>query len=136
MAGRPTRMAERVAKLEVRAFELQEDLRRAAPQQYLERSSCGTDPLGLCAAWNNAVETSEDAYYAVEELADILRDRAGIDKWAPSETQETLTPADPEPGKPETTETPQAAEREPDDTPHSADTRSGRAQGGAQPKPG
>ena len=132
MAGRPKMMAEKVIRLELRAFELQDDLRRAAPRQYLERDDCGPDPLGLSDAWYRAVETSEDAYLAVEELAGILRGRAGMAYDEP----DTPAPADPGPGDPETTETPQAAEREPDDTPGSADTRSARAQGGGQAEHG
>lgn len=64
--------------------------------------------------------------------------KAGIplEDWDPDDEVDTPAPADPEPENPETTEPPLATEREPDDTPDSADNPSAGLQGGAQAEQG
>ena len=72
-------MAKRVAELEDRTLELQHDVFRLTPRQYIERDDCGPDPLGLSQAWKNAGAAVTEAYLALEHLGDILRDKAGIE---------------------------------------------------------
>ncbi len=99
-------MAKRVTELEERALALQRDLFLLTPRQYIERDDCGPDPLGLGEAWKDARVAVTQAYFALEDLGDILRDKAGIEGWKPDDEEgwepgdeiDTPAPSDPEPG--------------------------------------
>ena len=99
MAGRPKKMAKRVTELEDRALVLKSDVEELVPDQYLE-DDYGPDPLGLGQAWENALDATEDAHFALGALGEILRDRAGIEDQEPGDQLDTPAPSDPEPGKP------------------------------------
>jgi len=89
MASRPKKMAKRVTELAERARVLQLDMQRLVPSQYMK---CGDDgcilsdeqqdvsnPPELGQAWRDAVNAAQDAYFALGDLAGILRERAGIE---------------------------------------------------------
>ena len=78
MPGRPKTMAKKVTELEERAMVLEGDLAELIPGQYVKRDNCGPDPLGLGQAWRNASDAALNAYCALAELGDILRNKAGI----------------------------------------------------------
>jgi len=71
-------MAHRVLGLEDRALELNNEFCKVAPRHYFERPQSGPDPHGLRAAWYEASDAVFEALSAVEHLADILRERAGL----------------------------------------------------------
>ncbi len=99
MPGRPKTMARKVTELEERALVLEGDMAELIPDQYLEHADCGADPLGLAQAWRNASDAALNAYCALAELGDILRNKAGIfveDRKA--DEVDELAPSGPEPG--------------------------------------
>lgn len=122
MPGRPKMMAKKVTELEKRAMVLEADVAELIPGQYMKRDNCGPDPLGLGQAWKNAADAALNAYCALAELGDILRNKAGISvEDREADEVDAPAPSDLERGNPETTETPQEAERKHDDSPDSVD---------------
>lgn len=77
MAGRPLKMAERVARFEQRGMELYHDMIAAAPLQYIENEDYANMDQ-LCKAWQRAYEQSRLTALALEELGNLLRSKAGI----------------------------------------------------------
>jgi hypothetical protein len=101
MPGRPKMMAKRVAELEERAMVLEGDVLDLTPSQYL-KDDCGPDPLGLRQAWKNAGDAALDAYFALGDLGEILRKKAGIqdedwedEDWESDDEIDTPAPTDP-----------------------------------------
>ena len=92
MAGKPKRMAARVAALVDRAFALDEDLGDLIPLTHLQDAS-GSDPLGR--AWRDALDGVGKAFLALYELAGILRGRAGIEDRELDDEIDTPVPTDP-----------------------------------------
>ncbi len=78
MAGAPNRMARRVIELEDLALQLNNKYCKVAPRHYFERPQSGPDPHGLRAAWYESADAIFEALSAVEHLADIMRERAGL----------------------------------------------------------
>ena len=68
-------MAKRVTALEDRALQLTLDLFKIALSQYLDHPN---DDEPFNAAWNKAVDRTHDLMYAVAELGNLVREKAGI----------------------------------------------------------
>ena len=78
MAGRPKTMAKRVAEIEERAFQLDEDLCALRPAQYAEIAGKeGDDDLAVM--WNEAARAVVGASFAVADLLCCLEERARLD---------------------------------------------------------
>ena len=73
-------MAKRVTALEDRVLQLTRDLFKIAPQQYLDHPN-DRDPLNM--AWNKAVDRTHDSMYAVVDLGNLVREKAGITEPGP-----------------------------------------------------
>ena len=81
MPGRPLKMAKKVAELEEQAMGLSADVLLTMPAQYRERPDF-KDALNV--AWNAAVEATMLASIKLEELGDLLRQKAGITEPGPA----------------------------------------------------
>lgn len=78
MAGRPRSMAMRTAELEVRAYTLNADLEKLRPKAYAARADEDEAMQDeLCLAWNEAVEATQEGWWSIEELLELLERRAG-----------------------------------------------------------
>ncbi len=74
MAGRPIKMAEKVTALEAKMSEVFRLFLDCLPDQYSNRRP--TDPLGQ--AWNDTMNAFDEAEEYLEELAEMLREKAGV----------------------------------------------------------
>ena len=83
MAGRPKMMAKKMTDLEAKTNEMFDLISEYIPEQYeLFEGPTGKDPL--CDAWNTALFAVTDAMQRMNQLARMLRDKAGIDEPEPS----------------------------------------------------
>ena len=73
-------MAKRVTALEDRALQLTDDLLKIVPSQYLGHPNDG-DPFN--AAWNRAVDRVYDSLFAIADLGNLVREKAGITEPGP-----------------------------------------------------
>ena len=73
-------MAKRVTALEERALQLTIDLLKIAPTQYRDHRNDG-DPFN--AAWNKAVDLAHDSLFAIADLGNLVREKAGITETGP-----------------------------------------------------
>lgn len=83
MAGRPIKMAEKVAGFEVQAMELSAEVFLAVPESYRQRPDL-RDRVGQ--AWHACMVATMQASIACERLGDMLRSKAGILEPGPSRT--------------------------------------------------
>lgn len=84
MAGRPTKKAEKITALEAQMTEVCKDFLEYLPEQYSNQRP--SDPLGQ--AWNDTMNAISNAEDRLEDLGEMLRDKAGV-TW--EEVKETLT---------------------------------------------
>lgn len=82
MAGRPKKLAEKVEALEFTALVLAYDTFSTRPEMDLEQAD-SSNPI--CVAWKNAVASALWASIHLDELGDLLRNRAGINEPGPFE---------------------------------------------------
>ena len=80
MAGQPHRTAKRVTDLEARSLQLMFDTSRFAPEHYRKKPN-DHDPLNK--AWNGAVDRTTDTLFALADLGDLVRQKAGITELGP-----------------------------------------------------
>ena len=80
MAGQPRRTAERVTDLEARSLELMLDTANIAPEHYREKPN---EQDALCMAWNDAASQTSIALFALADLGDLVRQKAGITELGP-----------------------------------------------------
>ena len=79
MAGRPKTMVKRVTPLEEAAFWLYRDLHGMRPAQYAARQYDEEETQDeLCSCWNEAVEEVGEALDRLQELLELLEQRAGL----------------------------------------------------------
>lgn len=81
MAGRPVKMARKAGELEAQALELAGQTYLAAPTQY-HGDVNRQDTLGV--AWAAAINATMAASIALENLGDLLREKAGIMELGPA----------------------------------------------------
>lgn len=79
MAGRPKTMVKRVTPLEEAAYQLYRDLCKLRPEQYAARRYDKLETQGeLCSYWNGTVRAVEEAWECLQELLEVLEERAGL----------------------------------------------------------
>ena len=79
MAGRPKRMAAKATRLSGEALRLWTGIFDAMPRYYLNHPDSNGP---FCPAWNEAFNTTHTAMLAIEHLAKLLRNKAGLDREA------------------------------------------------------
>ena len=89
--GRPKTMADRVTRLAQRALQLNCDVWYAAPEQYREGASARTE---VALTWSSAIARVARARHALEELAQLLRKRAGMPPWKATYIRRARVPED------------------------------------------
>ena len=78
MAGRPRTQAKRVAEVEERVYASYTALEKLRPKQYAARQYEDEETQDeLCLCWNGAVEEAKEAWWCLEELLELLEQRAG-----------------------------------------------------------
>ena len=80
MAGQPHRTAKRVTDLEARSLQLMLDTAKIAPEHYREKPD---EQDALCMAWNDAASQTSIALFALADLGDLVREKAGITEPGP-----------------------------------------------------
>ena len=76
MAGRPKMMAKRVTELEAQGLELSRRVFEFCPKKSMKG-----DPI--CEAWDAVVGTTMNASIELQQLGDLLREKAGITEPGP-----------------------------------------------------
>ena len=79
MAGKPRTMAKRVAEVEERVYASYAALEKLRPAQYAARQDEDEEWQDeVCLLWNAAVEGAREAWGLLEELLQLLEERAGL----------------------------------------------------------
>ncbi len=81
MAGRPRTMVNRVERFEVAAFALADAIFQSIPQQYRHGYEAG-DWIGE--SWNEGLKAAVRLWTTVEDLGDLVREKAGIERDGPT----------------------------------------------------
>ena len=78
MAGRPKTMVKRLAEVEERVYASYTALEKLRPKQHAARRHEDEETQDeLCLCWNVAVEEAKEAWGYLEELLQLLEERAG-----------------------------------------------------------
>ena len=79
MSGRPRTQAKRLAEVEERVYACYTDLEKLRPAQHAARQYEDEETQDeLCLCWNVAVEEAKEAWWYLEELLQLLEERAGL----------------------------------------------------------
>lgn len=81
MASNPKRMVRKVEELEQQAVRLSMEMFVTIPAVYRERPTADA----VCVAWTKALDAATWVEIALEELGNLLRTKAGINRLSPFE---------------------------------------------------